>query len=291
MNRVIFSLKERFYKDFVKAKIIAEGISLDNEIIYSKEQFSSMQLFIEELYTKPLLADSSIGIIDADEYEISSEMVKELCNSIPSHAYIIFLYEDNFPVRLSNDLKTKVYIRSYLSEDEVTQLLSNLLISLNKKLSATAIKFVKEIMPRNPQEVIDTLTKLAVTSPYLYIDENLIKGSFSEQDDSFKLAEKLFVAKGLEASRLVEQSDFQELLPAFLRYISTLIQFKLAENKPVGEKMKIIRAHPEVIYKLSDLVTHYTLNNLRARFIFYSAAGRLGKERFLIKFLTKTKWN
>ena len=257
---------------------------LQKSSVFVLEKGISEKKFYEDVYTVPLFGTKSLGIIQYDK-EFESEFFEKKLDEVPKHAYLMFMME-KIPLRLTKRLKDNVYFRDIFSEEESREYLLKLLLALGKKVSTSAQSFLMTQMQQDPSQTINVLTKLASLTPHLYLDEQIIKNSFEHSLDAFRVPEMFFKSKGLEADRILNKTDFASFRTLFQNFILTLIRFKLAEKKSLGEKMRIIKASPDTIKKFEDLVRPVTLKSLENRFLFYSYWLDKGKDIFLIKFLT-----
>lgn len=281
-KRIIFCKNSKFLQEYVISMLSSDG--LQKSSVFVLEKGISEKKFYEDVYTVPLFGTKSLGIIQYDK-EFESEFFEKKLDEVPKHAYLMFMME-KIPLRLTKRLKDNVYFRDIFSEEESREYLLKLLLALGKKVSTSAQSFLMTQMQQDPSQTINVLTKLASLTPHLYLDEQIIKNSFEHSLDAFRVPEMFFKSKGLEADRILNKTDFASFRTLFQNFILTLIRFKLAEKKSLGEKMRIIKASPDTIKKFEDLVRPVTLKSLENRFLFYSYWLDKGKDIFLIKFLT-----
>lgn len=281
-KRLIFCKNSKFLQEYVVAMLQSDGLQQSSVFTLNKGDKESK--FFEDVYTVPLFGKKSLGIIKYDK-EFDSTFFEAKLDEIPPHAHLMYLV-DKIPLRLTKKLKENAYFRDIFSEEESREYLLKLLLALGKKVSTAAQAFLLVQMRQDPSQTINVLTKLASLTPHLYLDEKIIKNSFEHSLDSFRVPEMFFKSKGLEADRILQKTDFASFRTLFQNYILTLIRFKLAEKKSLGEKMRIIKASPDTIKKFEDTVKPLTLKSLEHRFLFYSSWLDKGKDIFLIKFLT-----
>ena len=281
-HHIIFIKDSDFLVDQSLQYLYSKG--LDSKCLYKKEPKEPDVSFREKVYTLPMFGPFAVGIIKWDK-EYDNADFDVWIDTVPEHAYIFFRME-KLPGRITQKVKNNVTFRDSLSEAENTEVLQNFLTILGKKVSINARKFLLNRMQEDPAKVITILSKLASYTPHLFIDEDTIKKSFEETLDAFEGPMAFWKSKGLEAARILNKLDFPAFRTLFSRFLLVLIQFKIAEGKSVGEKMRILHAHPDVIRQYEDIVKPHTLKSLENKFLYYTEALSHGKDIFLIKHLT-----
>lgn len=281
-KHILFVKNSEFLLGQVLQQIYSKG--LDKRSVYTKEKKESLQSFKEKVFTLPMFGHFSVGILTF-EGDYSNDAFDAWIDRVPAHAYIIFLF-DRLPGRISQKIKNSVSFRDSLDEAENAEILQNFLTILGKKVSTSARRILLNKMSEAPSKVLTILEKLSSYTPHLWIDENLIKNSFDEALSAFEGPLAFWKSKGLESVRILDKLEYPAFRSLYLRFMMTLIQFKLAEGKSIGEKMRIIHAAPETIRMYEDLVKPYTINKLQARFLYDAAALTKSKQEFLIHHLT-----
>lgn len=287
-KHIIFCKKSKFLQELLIQQFVTQGMSGSDVHYMQKKQKETT--FTEELFQKPLLGAYTLGIQDALPGDYSNDAYSFYIDRFnqSSHAYLVFLF-DRLPGRLSAKVKNGVAFRDDLTQDECEELLSNYLTILRKKVSSDARKFLLQQMQQNPEAVLPTLSKIAAYVPHLYLDAQIIRNSFDITISPFQTPELFLRSRGLQSSRILDKVEYEQFRPLFLQYLMHLIQFKIGEKLSIGEKMRIIKAHPQVIEKFTQTVKPYTLLTLQRMFLYYSAAARYDKDIFIIKHLTRPK--
>lgn len=281
-KHIIFVKNSEFLVNYILNQLYSKG--LDKKSVFVRGDKESAQTFKEKVYTLPMFGTYSVGIQDFTG-DYSNDAFEDYIGKIPQHAYMVFKF-DRLPGRISQKIRNNVYFRDVLDDSENANILQNFLVLVGKKVSINARKFLLNQMKEDPQKVLVILEKLVSVTPHLWIDEQAIIASFDESLSAFEGPMAFWKSKGLEAVRILRKLDYPAFRTLYSRFLMTLIRFKLAEGKPIGEKMRIIKASPDTIRRYEDLVKPYTLNNLQARFLYYTAALTKSEDEFLIYHLT-----
>lgn len=282
-KHIIFVKNSDFIVNQVLQQLYSKG--LDKKSLFKYDKKKSIKEFREDVFTLPMFGTSSVGIIEF-EGEYTNEYFDDWIDKVPNHAYILFLF-DRIPGRVTQKVKNNVTFRDQLSQAENEEVLNTFLVILGKKVSTSARKVLLNKMNEDPSKVLTILEKLASYTPHLWIEESLITSSFDETLSAFEGPLAFWKSKGLESVRILDKLEYASFRALFPRFLMTLIRFKLAEGKPIGEKMKIIKASPDVIRLYEGLVKQHTLIKLQAYFLYYTSALLKDKQEFLIYHLTK----
>lgn len=281
-HHILFLKKDEFIKDQLLQVLYRKG--LDSSQVFTLEKKQSEKEFLENLYTKPLLGNYSVGFVEVTE-DYDGDKYEKFIGQVPDHAFLVFMF-DRLPSRVTAKVKNNIQFRDAFSEEENEAILNNFLTIVGKKVSVTARKFLIDRMGEDAAKTMAILSKLSALIPHLYLDETIIKNSFEEAVSNFQVPLMFFKSKGLEAVRILDKIEYAAFRPLYLNFLMNLIKFKLSENKSFSEKMRILKSSPTTIQRFVDLVKPHTIQSLEARFLYYSAAFRESKDIFLIKHLT-----
>lgn len=284
-KHLIFIKKDQFLKEKYTELLIKKG--LDKTSLIQQEKNESLNLLIERLNQRPLLGSLTAAFVEVKEDDLL-ETAESVIDRIADFAYLFFVC-DRIPYRVNSKIKNAFQFRDALDEDEINEILTNFLSLIGKKVSVTARNFLVQKMSENANNTIQILLKLSSLIPHLYIDETIIKNSFEDVITNFQTPLLFFKAKGLQAVKIIENSDYSAFRTLYLNFLMNLIKFKLAEDKSFGEKMRILKSSPATAQKFIDLVHPYSLASLEERFLFYFTVLKQPQDIFIVKHLTK-KW-
>ena len=234
-----------------------------------------------------LLGSLTASFIEVKEDELL-QIAEDVIPKVADFAYLFFVC-DKIPYRVNSKIKSSFQFRDSLDRDEINEILTNFLSLIGKKVSVTARNFLITKMEEDANNTIQILLKLSSIIPHLYLDETIIKNSFEEVITNFQTPLLFFKAKGLQAVKIIESSDYNSFRVLYLNFLMNLIKFKLAEDKSFGEKMRILKTSPATAQKFINLVHPYSLSSLEERFLFYYSALKYSQDIFIVKHLTK-KW-
>lgn len=279
-KNVCFTINNDFIVDKLLSKLYGRGVTAGE--IERYDPSTNLNLFIENVFSAPLLGSYRVAILNLPD--ATNEFFGKILDTVPETTILIFVF-DRIPGRITKRMKTSITFRNRLNSDELSNLLSDYLIILGKKVSASTRNFLLVKMSTDLSKTFSILKKIANLTPHLFLDEKSIKKSFELTLSKYEVPEAFYKSKGLDCLIILNQVEFRVFRTLYRNFLFNLIQFKIAENRSTSEKFKIIKAHPDVIRKFEKMAKLTSLPELEARFVYFNFISGFSKEIFIIKHL------